>query len=963
MAHMTLDSKHTKPKWALAILTSALLALGGCSVEGTGGDDPVNDGGPTGGNPTGDNPTGGNGNTVTPSVSFNLSGAVSLVANEDAIVQGTDTSTFSRDGRKLFSYSIARGFQGNPVKSLTRESDGTETEENQGVSNLLAIDAQGNASLALHTNVPMKVMYSVASPDGSKVYIALDTGWDDHSGTNTYDYASTIAALNCGLLEVDTSANSHRCVAEGLFVQKMDDEYQKAVSGNQKPIQFDEDGNMYFAATSFTRQMDSWCSNFDENGNCIEENTWYWLDHVSWDPRVYKMDASTGDVDAVTQDNEIVTFFLVLPSGELAYQSWQTNGNYTSTLYILQGNSKINLTDGTGWIEFFTVDTGNTVIFGDGNWGSGASGVKLARPTSGGGIFKSALNTSLFGDNQNGNWSNPTPRRIILADDGRVYGVFEGGRSEQSDPDDSSTWQWIPTLKVYQVLPYDGVPKVELDLDPNSNWWDIFFAGTPFQIAKGFLYYTRSVNVEFGGASFGDADIIEMVKLATREKQTLLMPATNTDPRYEMYNWRLSGTELFFSGLDKSTNTVVTGTIDTLLVRDGAAQSEFLELKESASALGAASKVQDIEVIGAAQPAQDSGGTPKVDEIHADQDNLYSVSIDFTKHMNKETVESNLALKDASDNEAYTMKVWLHKTLHLIVDRTSLSDDAVTPMQANTTYTLDFEAGTGTMRDAFGVDLSLADLDVNTGAIATSFTTRPNNGWYIGTSTSTSALVSGDVLKYAGPSTDWEMETFLLRDLDSTSNVRVEFSAKNLGWDGPQIILWDNGAVFEDWFSSDWWARTLVKVRMSGWSDLNYKTTFSDNDTNGKIDNWMDDWDNGNTETLFNGQWKRYRIDFYGTKLRVYVSEDGTTYTEVSMFSKDDLAARSGTDYHLLFRVNSAMVIDDLKIQNLDSSGVLGSDILSEDFGTSGSGSVPSASPTDFSTDVNDSAPYNLDNW
>jgi len=941
-----------------ALLTAAALMLSACSGVGEGGEDgPTNDGSNNGGGGNG----GGNGSSVTPSVSFNLSGAVSLVANEDAIVQDSETNTLSRDGRKLFRYSVARGFQGSAIKSLTREG---ESGESQGVSNLLAIDAQGNASLALDTNVPIKVMYSVASPSGDKVYIALDTGWDDQSSGEYIDYASAIAAMNCGLLEVDTSTNSHRCVGEGLFVQKMDDEYQKAVSGNQKPIQFDEDGNMYFAATSFTRQSSSWCVDFDENGNCIEEQESYWLDHVSWDPRVYKMDASTGDVSAVTQDNEIVTFFLVLPSGELAYQSWQTNGNYTSTLYILQGNSKINLTDGTGWIEFFTVDTGNTVIFGDGNWGSGASGVKLARPTSGGGIFKSALNTSLFGDNQNGNWSNPTPRRIILADDGRVYGVFEGGRSEQSDPNDSNTWQWIPTLKVYQVLPYDGVPKVELDLDPNSNWWDIFFAGTPFQIAKGFLYYTRSVNVEFGGASFGDADIIEMVKLATREKQTLLMPTTSDDPRYEMYNWRLSGTELFFSGLDKSNNTVVTGTIDTLVVRDGSTNpAEFLEVKESASALGAASKVQDIEVIGAAQPAQDSGGTPKVDEIHADQDNLYSVSIDFTKHMNKDTVESNLAFKDAGNSEAYTMKVWLHKTLHLIVDRTSLSDDAVTPMQANTTYTLDFEAGSGTMRDAFGVDLSLADLDVNTGAIATSFTTRPNNGWYIGTSTSSSALTSGDVLKYAGPVTDWEMETFLLRDLDSTSNVRVEFSAKNLGWDGPQIILWDNAATFS--CCDDWWTRTMVKVRMSGWSDLNYKTTFADTSSpaDGTIDSWMDDWDNGNTENLFNGQWKRYRIDFYGTSLRVYVSEDGTNYDEVSMFSKDDLAARTGTDYHLLFRVNSAMIVDDLKIQNLDSSGNLGSDILSEDFGTGGGGSVPNASPTDFSTDVNDSAPYNLDNW
>lgn len=954
---MFTSEQHSTRPWSLRfcaiLITTFLFTLSGCSGGGEGDDDSGGSGSDSGG-PTGDGPTGG---VSTPSVTFNLSGAVSLVANEDAIVEDTQTNNLTRSGKPIFTYTLAKASTHVTPRGMLREEG-----SNQGVSNLLAIDEQGNASLALDTNMPLKVMYSVGSPDGSKVYLALDTGWSSYGGGGeSFDYAGTIAALNCGLLEVNTTTSEYTCVQEGLFVQKMDDEYQKAVSGNQKPIQFDEDGNMYFAATTFNRQEDTWCINFDQNNNCIEEDTWYWLSEISWDPRIYKMNADTGAVSAVTQDNEVVTFFLVLPSGELAYQAWQTEGNYTSTLYIMQGNSKINLTDGTGWIEFFTVDTGNTVIFGDGNWGVGASGIKMARPSAGGGIFKSALNTSLFGDNNNGSWNNPTPRRIILADDGRVYGVFEGGRSEQEDPNDSSTWMWIPTLKVYQVLPYDGVPKVELDLDPNSNWWDIFFAGTPFQIAKGFLYYTRSVNVEFGGASFGDADIIEMVKLATREKQTLLMPSTNTDPRYEMYNWQLSGTELFFSGLDKSTNTVVTGTIDTLKVRDGAAQSEFLALKESASAVGAASKVQDIEVIGAAQPTQDSGGTPKVDEIHADQDNLYSVSIDFTKHMDKASVETNLVLKDAGNNEAYTMKLWLHKTLHLIVDRDSLSDDSVSPMLANTSYTLDFAAGTGTMRDAFGVDLSLADLDINSGNISTSLTTRPNNGWYIGSTTDSSSLTSGDVLKYAGPVTDWEMETFLLRDLDSTSNVRVEFSAKNLGWDGPQIILWDNAAIF-DW-SSDWWARTMIKVRMSGWSDLNYKTTFSDNDSDGDIDNWTDDWDNGSTESLFNGQWKRYRIDIYNSKLRVSVSEDGITYTDVSMFNKDDLAPRSGSDYHLLMRVNSAMIMDDLKVQTLTAEDTVGADLLNENFGTNGGGSLPSASPTDFSTDVNDSAPYNLDNW
>ena len=84
--------KRAKPGVRLwpVLLSSVLLVAAGCSDSG-GGDEPNNSGGPSGGG-TGGTPT-------TPTLSFNLSGAVSLIANEEAIVEDTAKSRSATDGQ------------------------------------------------------------------------------------------------------------------------------------------------------------------------------------------------------------------------------------------------------------------------------------------------------------------------------------------------------------------------------------------------------------------------------------------------------------------------------------------------------------------------------------------------------------------------------------------------------------------------------------------------------------------------------------------------------------------------------------------------------------------------------------------------------------------------------------------------------------------------------------------------
>lgn len=960
MSYFTFKPTEPGSKPWLILLSSLILTLPGCFDSG--GDSNPGDNN----NPGGDNPTDGdfkdipNGTLTptTPSISFNLSGAASLVANEEAIVEDTSENRSANSGRKLFSYTLARDSKTPIARSLNTaraegdfnilatDADGNEVEDEQGVSNLLAIDADGNATLAIDTNMPMKVMYSVVSPDGSKVYLALDTGWNN-SGSSEFDYASTIANLNCALLEVDTDTDVHRCVKEGLIVQTIDDAYMQNVSGNQKPIQFDKEGNLYFTATSFERREETWCNSHDDEGNCIDEHVQYWLDNQNWSPLIYKMSASDLSVTNISQDNEHVQFFLTLSSGEVAYQAWQDNNSGNLVLKVVNSAGSVVNLSSDSWVKFFTKDSENALIWGEEDWNNSSSGLKMAKPIKDdpSGRFQFAsLDTSLFGaqDQNTNGWNSPTPRRIIMADDGRVYGVFESGSSEYNATND--TWVWNNSLKVFQMLPFDGVPKVELALGAND-WWS-WMQDTPFQISRGFLYYTEKVVVP----GLNESDVIRMVNLETRELTTLMDPnEENATGRYEMYNWRLSGNALYFSALEMGTNTVVTGKIDTLGVRAANAETDlstFLTLQESATASGAASKVQDIAVIAPSAPAVEAGNF-LVQEVHMDPVNIYSVSVDFNKYPDATTINGNISLTsdDTSEGDGGvipTFKLWLYKTLHMVPDLEQPANNVdplllpnTLPLAFSETYTLAFD-------ESSIIDLSGFTLQA---ASDSPLATRPQTGWYNTEllSTTASTIADNKVLKYATSFDDWEKKGWDISNTNVGPHFQVDFSAKNFSWDGVDIMLYDKanaiahqgaqGAGAEDH------ASLIFNYRLGGWSNLEYANGSSDN---GGWAWYNHSWlDKDTHATLFNGVWKRYRVKVYGTSVELSYSDDGVNYSSIAELSKTDLVSRSGSDYRLMLRAASPLALDNLAITTLDGSGNIATsagDVIDEDFNA---GTVP----------------------
>jgi len=165
------------------------------------------------------------------------------------------------------------------------------------------------------------------------------------------------------------------------------------------------------------------------------------------------------------------------------------------------------------------------------------------------------------------------------------------------------------------------------------------------------------------------------------------------------------------------------------------------------------------------------------------------------------------------------------------------------------------------------------------------------------------------------------------------------------------VVLWNNTHYDDDAeHQGDTWMGFDAIVRMGNWTSIDYKTN--------EADEWSSDWAEDNTPDLFNGNWARYRVAFYGTNLVVSYSEDGTTFTEAVSVSDFKTRADNTDDLTFLIRASNPAVVDNLQVSSLNADGTLtangAGDILDLDF----TGTIDGEFGT---TDV--STAHGLDDW
>ena len=699
---------------------------------------------------------------VAAALQFNIAGGVALQTLASGVVsvqgQAADTMSSTAIGNQSTLFNYQRVMGSPDAADFSATTDRLLSESNIP-SNLLVLDENGNLRLAIDATLPIKVMYTVADPSGENVYVALSRDWQDG-----IDYSHSIAELNCGLIKVSVADNELSCVAEGVVVQEMNDNYLQTISNNNKPLLFSNNGTLYFGGREFVRD-DRCLENPNDHCYIRSESVLF----------VYSV-ATDGTVTKLTNDLMNVESFQVLADGQLVIYGWNEASGQQELNLVNDGQTlRISQTWG---VEFFTVDDDRTVVFGD----YSDRNIRLARPREAGGMERTSLSTALFSELT----GNSHPVRVITGDDGRVYGVFNAWRGDYNA--DTEQWESRNFLSVYQMLPYSGTPIAELELQ-DGNWWS-WMQRTPFQINKGHLYYVATVDVPF----FGRSDVLKMVNIETRTTTTLLNDFDTN--RYQFHNWRLSGDTLYFSAQNLTRSVSVYGEVDTLAVRNGASMSEFLTLNDVASARGAAVAIQDIEILKPQQPLVDTGSNPRA-TFYVAPENRYSASIDFNKYMNRKSVTDNLSFT-ASDSEAAIpfLPVWFYQTLHLIPDTSAegLGDSVARGLEKDTNYTIALANG---VRDAWDWDL--------TGTRSSNFTTLGDEFFQVANNSSASQYPSNAsaVLRFVAPSGKRAKVPATIDFNNGLNDFEFSFTMARHG-DQAQIALADN--------ETEW-----LKITNEGW--------------------------------------------------------------------------------------------------------------------------------------------------
>ena len=585
---------------------------------------------------------------------FDLTGAVSLQALNDIVEETDESRRRRRSGQRAPLIYRVVPDQRGAVKQ-GRETTAVLVSG----GNLLAMDENGQTHTVIFSSHPAKVMYVVADENREFVYLALDVEAS----------SALVAAENCAIFRVSLSDNSFTCLQEGVYLQAMDEAFVQRFGGRVKPIQRSGEGQIYFAGTPFSVPL----SGTDDG-----------ITRAAWHPLIYRHDPASGTTEAITHDALNIVFFLVLEDGGLVYQGSNTL-DAQEKLWLYQDPTSIDLNQTPP--PFFFRDTDRSLF-----WGSydrnAQPGLFFAKPLRDRAGAERAFLPTLLPTGQ-----AAMADQIIIGDDGRLYGAY-------LQEDDT-----VSRVLIHQVLPFAHESTARFDV-PIGGMRPI----TPTQVAQGYLYFMDRYDP---GDYLGTKDVIRKQNMTTGERETLL-----DDGRYELFTWRMSGQNLYFSGQDKNTTTLIFGWIDTLAVRLERPVEAYLTLQQVASALNTASEVLDIEILRPQEPSTDPGYAP-IGILSSE--NAHSLSLEFGKYMDKTSVEENVMFRSPSGDDIELMKIWFYRTFHMIpdLDESGLGDgQGSTPLAEGLSYTLAIDGARDSydweLRDAANAVGIHATIEVNT---------------------------------------------------------------------------------------------------------------------------------------------------------------------------------------------------------------------------------------------------------
>ncbi|WP_318522815.1 Ig-like domain-containing protein [Photobacterium leiognathi] len=545
-------------------------------------------------------------------------------------------------------------------KAISFNSYSAFSDDNAAKTNLFAVNDQGDMAPLVNLPGTAKFDYTVSSPDGKYLYALAGIDLYDYNNSN-YDLLTN---TNCSIFKIDTKTSDWSCLIENVIAETPSGYWGEVNDGRLKPLQVDQAGNVYFLSRGF---------------EVLGDDNYKYINYDNSINQVLVKVTSDGVPKSITKDNEIISSFLVTKGNSLVYRSDKLNmipdlnAEKLSTVE-LNSDSWSN-----GW---YTVDDHQTVIYTP-NYVNDSVGFAQPSKELAGAISKREINAYKF----DSGWL----KNIILGDDGYIYGVY-------SSSDTNNEGHWSEYAKLQRILPYspDVIESVKI---PEDSWWNY---NQEMQVAKGYVYFIEEQKHD----GYGKRDIIGATHLTNGTKITLL-DGEWTDERYDIETWKLSGDYIYFTGLDQSSSTMISGKVDVAKLNEGKEESEYLTIKETASVSGDTLTILDMEVLRPVEPSN-SGGYPRVTEFVSSIEDIYSSTIKFNKWMDKESVSEGLNVTDSNGIEVSTMVVWLNRIAHLLYDTSENLETKSEPLKFGTDYKATISKN---VKDVDGVSLEHEQAD------------------------------------------------------------------------------------------------------------------------------------------------------------------------------------------------------------------------------------------------------------
>jgi len=740
-------------------------------------------------------------------------------------------------------------------------------------SNLLAISNNNDVSAALSSTGELRFKYAAPDPTGQYVYLVLDV----NENSKSHSMYRLLQRENCAIFRVTLSDNSHQCVLQGVVGvdHQVDDAYWSMIKNPVKPIQVASNGDVYFLAHEFSISCGKISTQwiYEDERNVCQQEQ----DSYQLSDEVLLYHISGNNlVQKINKTDASIKSFLVLPDD---YPVMLTNKNDTNvnvlSTFVNGQVQEISVND--EMISSYAYINENTLLWNDS---------ELLIFQSEDNIQQLSLKTNLL-----------PPGETLVSNKGFLY-----------YHDDELIYQLLP-LQRQAVALYQR----------NQNLKPL--------MASPFLFEAQSRSVS--NKTVHDIIIYHLTD------QTNIRLFDNE--QFTIQDWKLIGDYVVVQAIDQNSSSPIIMTVKVPAIESALTSSDYLQLYPLSLIDAENNGVSNISFIDTSVPKSVLNDAPKILSFKSFSENRQSVSLQFSKAMNKSSVEESLTFFDAQSNAIKYVPLWMSDSLHLIVDQDGVENNqrqAADPGESQL-FNLDYLDNAkdydvtvaASASDEAGVTLA-ENPELLSYPLTHQFSTLPDGLTYPSQASAYNSqlenvelAIADDAVLAKGECVNICAATLYDLGINNAGNIRFEFSISE---NNVQLLLWN-----KDKYTASSKKDTSFDIQLDFSNE-----SFSINTGQLQRQLVMDSTDS-RAQLIKKSNWRRYRIDIYGDQIRIWYSLDDINFSEITELRLSGVNDFSATDNQYTWLINYSGAIDNLLVSSVNNSNQLLSlegNVLNENF-------------------------------